>query len=272
MAMKTCQMPKGWFRRRVEQARGSYARERLEELRLSMETHGQLQPVGALGDGSLIWGYRRLEAALESDKIQELLTAVLDREITESEFRILNLTENFQRCDLTAYEKAKACKELLDLNPGWKSKGVAEHLHIDPSMITRLLSLFSCIPAVQEAAAAGQGRLGVSDWYAISRAEPCDQHELLAARFDGASRDELEAHARRQRNGTTQSAKTSRRVKLALGDGVGVAVTGPQAMSLDDLVQVVGRAGEALKRAKREGWDLGTLIRVLANKAKGGEE
>ena len=42
---------------------------------------GQLQPIGVLSDYTLIWGERRLRAALLEKEITHLLAVVFDREV-----------------------------------------------------------------------------------------------------------------------------------------------------------------------------------------------
>ena len=78
---------------------------------------GQLQPIGVLSDYTLIWGERRLRAALLKKEITHLLAVVFDREVSESEFLLMRATENFQRADLTDNEKWLTCKELREANP-----------------------------------------------------------------------------------------------------------------------------------------------------------
>ncbi len=116
----------------------------------------QLQPIGLLPDFTLCWGERRWRAAMLLDQITHLWAVILDQPMTESAFRILQLTENLFREDLTAAEKTQGIAELKRLNPAWTNKEVAEHLKIDASKVTRLLSVFDCLPEVQQAYFAGQ--------------------------------------------------------------------------------------------------------------------
>ena len=93
---------------------------------------------------------------------------------------------------------------LLRLNPGWTQKDLAEQLHVDPSMVIRLLSPSKCIESVQ--AALAEGTIGISDCYAISRLGEAEQAAALAMKLNGASRDQLASHARRQKSGETPAA------------------------------------------------------------------
>lgn len=80
---------------------------------------------------------------------------ITDAPLSDSQLAVVRLSSFFHRRDLTPPEKASACKQLLDLNPGWKAQDLAALLHVDPSMITRLLSPSKCTPTVVEAFKAG---------------------------------------------------------------------------------------------------------------------
>lgn len=70
---------------------------------------GQLQPVGILKDGSVIFGNGRVLAALLEPKIVDLWAVVLEEEISEREFLRRQAVENFVRNDLSNAEKCVIC-------------------------------------------------------------------------------------------------------------------------------------------------------------------
>ena len=86
------------------------------QLTESIRQHGILQPPGILPDGTLLWGQRRIRCGLAAG-LKESTFMVLDKPMTETEVRILSLTENIQRLQLSDAELYLACKELLSLNP-----------------------------------------------------------------------------------------------------------------------------------------------------------
>ena len=175
--------PLSWFKSDPSQPRKSFDEESLRALGESMKSVGQLQPVGAKPDGMLLWGGRRIRAA-ELVGIKELSVIVTEKPLSDSEIRIIQITENHHRADLSGYERWVACIELMSMNPHWQMKNLAENLKLDPSMVTRLLSPSKCIVPVQEALKSG--RLGISDCYAISKLAESEQAAILARKLDGA--------------------------------------------------------------------------------------
>ena len=197
---------------------------------------GQLQPIGVLSDYTLIWGERRLRAALLKKEITHLLAVVFDNEVTESQFLLMRATENFQREDLTDNEKWLTCKELRDANPQWQLQDLAEHLHLSPGTITKLMSPAKCSVAWREALAAG--RVSIGDCYA----------------------------GRKSRKGNTPSVKVTR-VKCHLPSGVCIVASGA-GLSLDDLIDSFGEAQKEAKKARDQGLDAKTFQSVMRDKSK----
>lgn len=252
------QVPVDWLKPR-QQARKQFDKSELLSLGESLKLK-QLQPVGSNLEGLLLWGERRWRAA-KLVGLTELHCVVTDEPLTESDVRLIQLTENIHRVDLLPHERWQACQELLDLNPDWLAKDLAKHLRLDPSMVTRLLSSSKCVPAVQEAFIAG--RLGISDVYAISRASEGEQHELLRAKLGGATRDEL-AHKVRRKRSTSQVRVSRIRLPLA---GMSVVVSGER-VGLDELIETLAELLKQAKKAAGESLDIKTWAAVLADKAK----
>ena len=248
------------------QARKVEVNEDLHRLANNLFTYGQLQPVGLLADYTMIWGHRRLAGSMLKPEITHLWAAIFQEEVSESQFLLLRATENFSRQDLTAWEKYLTCKELMEVNPSWQGKDLAEHLKLDPGMVTRLLSPGKCIQAVRDALEAG--KVGMSDSYSISRLSEVDQAEALALKLNGASRDDVEQHARKKRNGDKPTVRVSR-IKCAFPGGACVTVAGNgDGLSLDEIIENLGEVLKAAKKANEEGIDARTFQRVLADKAK----
>lgn len=236
--------------------------EKVRLLGQDMLANGQLQAVGATEDGRLIFGHGRFLAARYAG-IKALEVKVYPASLTETQFRLIRLAENIHRQDLTAYQKWLACTELLCGNATWKLQDLAEHLHLDPSSVTRLMSPSKLSEEWQNALR--DGRVGISDCYAASKAPP-DQHAaLLAAKLNGATRDQLEQTARKQRN-RTPTVKLSR-CRLPLSTGVTVTVQGPE-MSLEQLIENLQTALDAARKANRESLDIKTAEKVWKDKAK----
>lgn len=252
-----------WFKARP-QARKRFEEKELRQLGESLKVR-QLQPLVCLPDGTIIAGERRYRAALLVG-MPELEVKIIDDPVTEGECKRLQFTENMQRQDLTGHEQWQGCVELLRLNLGWTQKELAEQLHIDPSMVIRLLSPSKCIESVQ--AALAEGRIGISDCYAISRLDQAEQAAALAMKLNGASRDRLASHARRQRHGDKPSVRASR-VKCELGGDVSIVITG-KALGVDEVIEALGLAHKEARKARDQNLDVKTWAAVMRDRARNG--
>jgi ParB family transcriptional regulator, chromosome partitioning protein len=87
-----------------------------EELNASVKALGILQPLLVMASGALLAGHRRLIAALAAG-LDTVPVIVTDRLLSDSEIRVIQLTENMHRADLTGYEKWLGCAELMSMNP-----------------------------------------------------------------------------------------------------------------------------------------------------------
>lgn len=255
--------PLAFFKPDAKQARKHYAEADDRQLGESMKAHGQLQPVGAKPDGTLLWGHRRLRAALLVG-LKDLQVIITDRQLSDTEIRLIQLTENMHRVDLTGHEKWLACAELMCMNPRWQLKDLAEHLHLDPSMLTRLLSPSKCIEAAQDALR--DGKIGISDCYAISKVPESEQAGLLAMKLSGATRDAIEHAGRSNRARNAPAVKLSR-VKCPLASGVLIVASG-EGLSLDDLIEALAEAQKEARRAREQGLDAKTFQAVMRDRAK----
>jgi ParB family chromosome partitioning protein len=253
-----------WFKAKP-QARKQFDEKELRQLGESLKVR-QLQPLVCLPDGTIIAGERRYRAALLIG-MTELEVKIIDDPVTEAECKRLQFTENMLRQDLTGSEQWQGCVELLRLNPNWTQKDLAEKLHIDPSMVIRLLSPSKCVKSVQ--AAFAENRIGISDCYAISRLSEAEQEAALAMKLNGASRDELASHARRQKSGGKPNVRMSR-VKCELGGGVSIMVTGTS-LGLDEVIDALGMAQKEARKARDQNLDVKTFSAVMRDRAKNGE-
>lgn len=254
--------PVSWLKE-APQARQHYDEAELRLLGESLRER-QLQPVLVRPDGTIIAGHRRYRAA-KLVGLESLQVIVVEGDLSTSQVRGIQLTENVHRADLTPYEKWQACHELLELN-GWQGKELAEHLHLDPSTVTRLLSPSRCIPEAQEALRLG--KLGISDAYAISKLAPEDQPALLALKLGGATRDMLESHGRKKRASASPAVRASK-IKIALTTGATVTISGDD-MTLDEAIEAVQEAQKEMRKGRDQGLDAKTLQAVCRDKAKAG--
>jgi len=263
MAAQLAVKPLGWFRVNP-QARKHFDEQDLRQLGESLKVR-QLQPVLAKPDGTLIAGERRLRAATLV-MLPTLQVIITDEPLTDTQVKVIQLTENLQRADLTGFEKWQACTELLAINPGWTGKDLAAHLKLSESMIVRLLSPSRCIEAVREALKAQADKIGITNVYEISKLPQEQQAEALALNLSGASRAAIVQHRKRQ-NGNGTSAVRMDRVKMPLPSGANVTVAGKE-LSLSDLIEKLSDLLKEAKKANDQGLDIKTFARVCADRAK----
>ncbi len=122
--------------------------ERLNELAASIREVGLLQPVivrPSNGEFEVVLGERRYRASQQAglDKIP-----VIVREYGDDEVVQLNLIENVQREDLSAIEKGKVCRYLLD-NCGEKypsQAAVAKKIGVSSDAVSLWLRTIEVIP------------------------------------------------------------------------------------------------------------------------------
>ena len=263
MALQT-KKPITWFKT-TKQVREHFDDERELRLAESMKADGQLQPVLARADGTLIAGERRLRAAIRAG-IPELLVTVFDEPLSETQVKVLQLTENLHRDDLKDSEKWHACEELLRLNPGWGNKDLAAHLKLSESTVTKYLAPSRCNAEVRHALE--EGRIGITAAYEISRAGEGQQGELLRLKLSGTSRDGLAEHVRKRRRDSTPQVRV-KRVTCPLPSGVTIVVTGVE-LSLDDLIDALAEAQKEARKSREQGLDAKTFSAVMRDRAKAG--
>jgi ParB family chromosome partitioning protein len=255
--------PLNWFKPDPNQPRKNFDEAKLRELGESLKAHGQLQPVLAKPDGTLFAGERRFRAA-PLGGLTQLLTIITDRMLSDTEIRLIQLTENMQREDLSGYEQWLGGTELMRMNPTWQMKDLAAALKKDPSSVTRILSPSKCSRAWQQALK--DRKVGVSDCYAAAKRPENEQAELLALKLSGASRDSIEQAGRKKRNSNTAAVKVSR-LKVPLASGATVQVSGP-GVTLDDAIEATQDALKAMKKARDDGLDSKTAQAVFRDRSK----
>ena len=128
------------------QPRSAMDPQRLQELAASIAAEGLLQPIvvreaGFRDDGRthyvIVAGARRHAAAQQAGLTR---VPVLVRESDGASLRVLQLTENLHREDLSEVDEGRAYQELMDLE-SLSPRGVAERLHISDQQVRDRLRL-----------------------------------------------------------------------------------------------------------------------------------
>lgn len=229
----------------------------------------QVHPLIILPNDVVLDGECRLRGLMLENPDFECDVIVVDRELAPGEEGEIQLISSLHSTGLAPYDQAVACKEWLGNNPGATATQLAEKIDRDPSMLTRLNSLWKTIPAVVKAAQ--EGRIGPKAWYQISLVDQRDQPELLEMYLSGmpsAKISELSRKKRTQVPGST-GGKVSRIKCQVPGKGVTVVVSG-EAIAIGDMIEALVELIRLAKREREKGIDARTfekVCRALAKKA-----
>jgi ParB family chromosome partitioning protein len=222
----------------------------------------QLHPLIILPDDLILDGECRWRGLMLENPEFEVDVLVVDRELAPSEVCELQLISAMHSASLSPYDQALACKGWTDQNPGATAKELAEKIDRDPSMLTRLNSLWKTTPAVVKAAE--EGRIGPKAWYQISLVPQSDQAGLLNLHLAGAPAVEIAEFCRKKRTNGTPAVKLSR-VKIAMPEAT-LVISGKE-LSMAEVVELLS---ETLKEARKaaDQFDVKTWVRMMADKAK----
>jgi ParB family transcriptional regulator, chromosome partitioning protein len=207
----------------------------------------------------------RLELGEESE--QEVDCLLTDEDLTPDLVKEMQFLSAMHRADLTSFEKWRACEDFQLSHPDWSQKQLAEYLHLDPSMVTRLLSPGRCIKEWRDALQAGT--VGIGDIYAASRLPKEQQLGLLTLKLSGASRDAIEKAGRQAlKQATAAPEEKVGRVKVALPTGVSIVLSGQgQELTLSATIDALSDALKAARRAQDEGLSAKSWTAAMKDKA-----
>jgi ParB/RepB/Spo0J family partition protein len=266
MATTLTTKPLDFFKPDPGNPRRSSSPDELRELRDSL-IKKQLVPLLARPDGTIIDGWRRWSAAKLDGKPERLDVIISDEPLTPAQVKEIQLVTSLHRAHLKPYEQFVGCRDWLALNAGATVAELAAKISRDPSMLTRIMSLAKCIPAVQQAAA--EGKLAPSQWYAISKVPEAEQQTMLAATLAGESRDQLESRGRKLRSAQATGVKVNR-LRIPLGrQGRSVTIAGSN-LTLTEAIEILQEAVKSARKAEGENLDAKTFERVMKDKAKAG--
>ena len=222
--------------------------EGLARLEQSLLTHGQKMPVllrhspNDEGRYEVIYGRRRI-AALRRLRlpVKALIQNMSDRELI-----LAQGLENSARRDLSFVEKANFARQMIDM--GYDRAFVGEALHVDKTVVSRLLSIAARVPvalivAIGPAPAAGRTRW--SELAALLETRADGGAGLVAAAEGAGSDQRFEAVLRAARAGAAPSPKPRP------GAPGGAPSETTEATETGDRVALRSAAGTPLARARR---------------------
>ncbi|WP_020472422.1 ParB/RepB/Spo0J family partition protein [Zavarzinella formosa] len=242
------------------------AEEILRNLARSVLTR-QLHPLIIMPGDIILDGEGRWRGMMLESPDFEFDVICVDRELTPSEIGELQLISAMHSTALNPFDQSVAIRDWLAQNAGSTAKELAIKIDLGQAMISKLNSLWGTIPSVIKAAE--EGKIGPSAWYQMSLLPQSEQNGLLQMHLSGLPSAQI-AEAVRKARQPAKPASTVKlsRIRLPLPTGCVVLVTGEE-MDGDGLVDALSSALEAAKKGNKEGIDVKTLSRVLADKAKG---
>nr|WP_316621794.1 ParB/RepB/Spo0J family partition protein [uncultured Ruminococcus sp.] len=215
------------------QPRRTFDEDALQELALSINEHGVLQPILVrpmiYGGYQIVAGERRYRASRMAGLTE--IPAIV-RELTDSETMQIALIENLQRSDLTTLEEAMGYQTLMD-EYDFSQEDVARIVGKSRSAVANTLRLLSLPDEVKDLLE--QGKLSAGHARALLIVED-DKIAVDTARkivSDGLSVRETEKLVKKTESAAPQKKKTSSvkkvtaytEVELALTTALGTKVT-----------------------------------------------
>lgn len=137
------------------QPRRTFNQAAIDELRMSIESHGQLQPIlvgqrQANGLYPIIAGERRWRAISQSEMVLEVVAVIRVGVADELETLLMQIAENRRREQVPAFEDAAAMKRVVDYckSQGFDQAYAANVLQISTAQLSKSLSLLKAPPVV----------------------------------------------------------------------------------------------------------------------------
>ncbi len=139
------------------QPRKHFDEKALEELSLSIQQHGLLQPIVVMQkeDGYLLIAGERRFRAHKLAEIPMIKAIIADVQIDDARLRELALIENIQRENLNAIELANSYAELIEVHNITHDE-LSSIVHKSRSQITNTIRLLSLSPYAQHQIASGR--------------------------------------------------------------------------------------------------------------------
>lgn len=194
-----------------EQVRTEFNQTAIENLSKSLKRFGMLQPIEVrwdegVGKHVIMHGERRYRAAKLAG-IESIPCIFREGELTESEKKQRQLTENCLREDLTPMEQARAFKELMSLNT-WTTYELSEALCLSQPLVSQRMSLFSLEESIQEQVASGEIS-GASGYHLAQIKDHDEQIEVASEIVAGKlNRDEVISLVKTRKSKGAKSGKS----------------------------------------------------------------
>jgi ParB/RepB/Spo0J family partition protein len=171
----------------ADNPRRSFDEDEQEQLTLSIEADGLLQPVIVRPTDTgfqVVAGERRRRAAASAG-LQDVPAVI--RHLSDREAFLLSLKENLVRSDLSIIEEAEAYLRLRD-HYGWKGNDIAREFQLPLDYLYSMLQLAAGCEALKRAVE--QGRIPKTVAYLIARIEEQDMQQQATLEAERMARSE----------------------------------------------------------------------------------
>jgi ParB/RepB/Spo0J family partition protein len=250
-----------------KQVREHFDDESLAGLTLSMRENGLQEPIHVISLSgerySVLAGGRRVRAARKAG--WTTISAIVEKaDLSKSDILVRQLTENIQREDLTALEKAKAIDALMK-ETGWNASQTAAKLGFANGTITKFLSVLALSIPIQERIR--KGEIPATAAYDLARVSNPAERDQLAHRLaiGELTRDGLSGVIKsRKRNGQKKRNSFRRHscFKARLPGRQLITVSAPH-LDLNSCVAILETLLTHAKAAQLEGLTLDALLQRL---------
>ena len=245
----------------------------LAKLAASIQTRGLLlplrvRPAGQDGFHVIVSGHRRYAALLRLGAM-DATCIIVDGRLDEASVLAEQLTENLLREDLSPIEEAEGYRRYIALRR-ITAVQAAEELQVPPARISRALPLLNFPREVREAIHGR--RIAKETAYYLSRLPEGDERDgLVAQALAGTlTRDAAARSVKTAKRQDSDDSPPVNRMTCKLAGGRSLTISAP-AIKIDGLIELLEDVLKEARKARMQGWDVGTLARVFRDRAaKGG--
>ena len=183
-----------------DQPRKTFDAVELEELRHSIEQHGQLQPILVRPHNEdsrlfvIIAGERRWKAIQSSETVSKL-KAIVQNEDDELKLLLMQIDENDKRQSISVIETAGAIKRVVELvkATGGRQKDAADKLNISTAQISKFMSILKGPSTIHQMSHANETQ-DIEVLYCLAKAyeiNPEKTDQLINKYRDGSLKEGL---------------------------------------------------------------------------------
>lgn len=173
----------------------------------------------------------------------------------------LQIATDFHKLEHSAWDRYLFLEKLA---ASYSNAELAEKLHIDPSVVSRYLSIGRAIPAAQEALK--DGRINLSAINLIAQQNSMDQARFLEMALAGVTKEEITKAIREKKNG--QETVKLAKVKIALPGKESLVLSGRE-RGMAGVCETLAEVLKMARKAESSGYDIATWVSMMKDQAKG---